>query len=61
MDIQSALGRVTRIQREVFTAVCIEGKTQASVAFERGVTQAAVSQTLAAAKARLAELLEDYA
>lgn len=48
---------LTPVQREIVEAIYFEGKTQAEVAYLRGVSRATVCRTLQRAEARLRRFL----
>ena len=60
MDIADAIARLPIAQQSAWNAVIVEGMTQEAYAATRGTTQAAVSQLIARARARLRVTLKDY-
>jgi RNA polymerase sigma factor (sigma-70 family) len=60
-DVEAALAKLSPTQAEAARAVLLDGWTQAEYARHKGVSEAAVSKTLARARAELAEHLKDYA
>lgn len=60
IDIENALTQLTPTQRAMFTECVINGRTQASVAAERGVSPDSIYRVLVRAKTRLRALLGDY-
>ena len=60
IDIDTALQQLTTTQRAMFTECVINGRTQAAVAAERGVSPDSIYRVLVRAKTRLRAILGDY-